>query len=340
MECPDPLAESFVNVSPYNHSNNNPINFTDPTGLAPVFQNGGWDEYNGVPDWVKNGLTAYDRDIRNGFEYNQYENRKYGWESYNGKIGGFNASLKSVGVNHVFLPIVEVSGFSNFSSFLKNVENIATLAYTAYENGAKFDTYTNPSSGHLYGKNPYGAYMGPENANEAEVFGDLLGLTQIPIAAQLGDAISLIANIYKGSGSGIAMSAVAFFPFGSQLKLATKTVGSGAQYSVAFEMKLASNLYPGGSYRAHFQAANTSLSNAMASDAVFANSMSKLGISIPRSSSGSILGKSPTNWGWHHDINAGVMQLVPKAQHPSIPSGIFWNTMHPGGKGGMSIWNK
>lgn len=78
----------------------------------------------------------------------------------------------------------------------------------------------------------------------------------------------------------------------------------------------------------------------MASDAVFANSMSKLGISIPRSSSGSILGKSPTNWGWHHDINAGVMQLVPKAQHPSIPSGIFWNTMHPGGKGGMSIWNK
>ena len=239
---PDPLAESFVNVSPYNHSNNNPINFTDPTGLAPVFQNGGWDEYNGVPDWVKNGLTAYDRDIRNGFEYNQYENRKYGWESYNGKIGGFNASLKSVGVNHVFLPIVEVSGFSNFSSFLKNVENIATLAYTAYENGAKFDTYTNPSSGHLYGKNPYGAYLGPENANEWETFGDVLGSTEIPIAAQLGDAISLSANIYKGSGSGIAMSAAAFFPFGSQLKLGAKAgfgsmmeAGEAARYAKYWE---------------------------------------------------------------------------------------------------------
>lgn len=32
------------------------------------------------------------------------------------------------------------------------------------------------------------------------------------------------------------------------------------------------------------------------------------------------------------------MQLVPKSQHPSIPGGIFWNTMHPGGKGGMSNW--
>ncbi|WP_394345008.1 hypothetical protein [Chryseobacterium taihuense] len=32
------------------------------------------------------------------------------------------------------------------------------------------------------------------------------------------------------------------------------------------------------------------------------------------------------------------MQLVPKRQHSNIPGGIFWNTLHPGGKGGMSIW--
>lgn len=76
----------------------------------------------------------------------------------------------------------------------------------------------------------------------------------------------------------------------------------------------------------------------MASDAAFSSSMSKLGISIPRSSTGSILGKSPTNWVWHHDINTGVMQLVPKTQHTF--GSPFWNTMHPGGVGGMSIWGR
>ncbi|WP_018475464.1 HNH endonuclease [Echinicola pacifica] len=120
----------------------------------------------------------------------------------------------------------------------------------------------------------------------------------------------------------------------------SKILPSGEFYSVTFESNLPTNLYPGGNYRAHFQAANTSLSNALSSDATFANSMTKLGISVPRSSTGSILGKSPRNWVWHHDVNAGVMQLVPKFQHPSIPGGKFWNTMHPDGKGGMSIWNK
>jgi hypothetical protein len=114
---------------------------------------------------------------------------------------------------------------------------------------------------------------------------------------------------------------------------------TGAHYSVAFETKLATNLYPGKSYYMHFKAANTALSNAMASDADFANSMSKLGISIPYASRGRIiLGNSPANWVWHHDVGAGVIQLVPKAQHTT--GSIFWNTMHPGGVGGMSIWGR
>lgn len=112
----------------------------------------------------------------------------------------------------------------------------------------------------------------------------------------------------------------------------------GAQCSVAFETKLASNLYPGKGYYSHFKSANTSLSNAMASDAAFSGSMSKLGISITRSATGNILGKSPANWVWHHDVGAGVMQLVPKAQHTT--GSMFWNTIHPGGVGGMSIWGR
>lgn len=131
--------------------------------------------------------------------------------------------------------------------------------------------------------------------------------------------------------------AIPLFRFGRGVG-AAKAAPSGAQYSVAFEMKLANNLYPGKGYFTHFKAANTSLSSAMISDATFANSMSRLGISIPRSSTGAILGKSPAGWVWHHDVGAGVMQLVPKVQHTT--GSIFWNTLHPGGAGGMSIWGR
>ncbi|UZT98210.1 HNH endonuclease [Chryseobacterium fluminis] len=105
-------------------------------------------------------------------------------------------------------------------------------------------------------------------------------------------------------------------------------------------MKLENDLLKRG-YYTHFKSANTSLANAIASDAKFAAGISDLGIKIPTSATGNILGKSPTNWVWHHDIGEGVMQLVPKSQHPSIPGGSFWKIMHPNnGKGGMSIWGK
>jgi hypothetical protein len=76
----------------------------------------------------------------------------------------------------------------------------------------------------------------------------------------------------------------------------------------------------------------------MATDTTFASNMSELGVNIPRSSTGAIRGLSPVNWVWHHDIEAGVMQLVPKIQH-TITS-PFWETLHPGGIGGFAIWGK
>ena len=44
----DPLAEQFLNFSPYNYTMNNPINMVDPDGRAPESKN----------DWVKNLLTC------------------------------------------------------------------------------------------------------------------------------------------------------------------------------------------------------------------------------------------------------------------------------------------
>ncbi len=117
---------------------------------------------------------------------------------------------------------------------------------------------------------------------------------------------------------------------------AVENIGpTGRFYSVAFEMELAEGSYPGVSRYMHFKEANIALESAMASNPA----LEELGIVVPKNpNTGSILGKSPLNWVWHHDIEKGILQLVPKSQHPSIPGGIFWETMHPDGIGGYSIW--
>jgi len=113
-----------------------------------------------------------------------------------------------------------------------------------------------------------------------------------------------------------------------------KTAASGMFYSVAYEMKLSTNLYPGGAYYQHFKAANKSLFSDMDS-----RTMSRLNINFQTGNKGNILwGRSPHNWVWHHDIETGVMQLVPKSQHTT--GSIFWKTLHPDGVGGMNLWNK
>jgi len=113
-------------------------------------------------------------------------------------------------------------------------------------------------------------------------------------------------------------------------------VANGKFYSVAFETEISSGLYPNKGSYSHFKAANTALSDAIVSDEAFANSMNKLGISVPRTNAGTISGGKIQNWVWHHSTEPGFMQLVPQVQHTN--GSIFWNTLHPEGRGGMSIW--
>jgi A nuclease of the HNH/ENDO VII superfamily with conserved WHH len=106
-------------------------------------------------------------------------------------------------------------------------------------------------------------------------------------------------------------------------------LGSGRAYSVAFETTL--DEAGVGTRAAHFKAANIALSESLSGEA-----MEELGISVPRSNAGTILGESPSDWTWHHvPDQPGVMQLVPRAMH----RGSIWQPLlHPGGIGGFKLW--
>jgi hypothetical protein len=111
---------------------------------------------------------------------------------------------------------------------------------------------------------------------------------------------------------------------------------NGNAYSVAFETRLSVNSYP--SRARHFQEANLALLKSMEESTQFSQMVQKLGINLERSPTGLAPRTPPVGWTWHHATESGVMQLVPRTQH--TPGSIFWDTLHPGGQGGYSIWGQ
>ncbi|TLX24657.1 RHS repeat-associated core domain-containing protein [Chryseobacterium indologenes] len=162
--------------------------------------------------------------------------------------------------------------------------------------------------------------------------GDMLGFSDL-----LGIIFSNMKSENREAALGLAALAI-ITTKGKAAPGIIKAETKNTYYSVAFEMKLSKDSYPGIYRGGHFREANKALEATMKSDAKFAASMEELGIVLPRSAAGSIEGKSPKNWMWHHHVDDGIMQLVPKPQHTVGSS--FWSTMHPGNKGGFAIWGK
>jgi hypothetical protein len=110
---------------------------------------------------------------------------------------------------------------------------------------------------------------------------------------------------------------------------------TGDAYSVAYQMQLDSAVL-GTSRSVQFNRANAALDAALQSDPVFASQMEQLIPGVADSVS-SVGGRAtPSDYIWHHSTDTGIMQLVPEAQHTT--GSIFWDTLHPGGRGGYSIW--
>ncbi|MBX2916854.1 MAG: HNH endonuclease [Cyclobacteriaceae bacterium] len=366
MNGVDPMATKYASLSPYNFSFNDPVTFTDPSGADPhqdwlaeqAAMQEWFDRTNPLPMDPGGGVggAAYYNSMMGGYGvagmgwnpnfsvlntfYPHFGNS--GQPTYccsytltdptqisifiNAVNAGGSVTLNSQGFwthaegQYVNTRTGEVLGDFEQNTFYEYADGVWQMAGTRDKSNWKPSVFDRAPSGldtyvPIWGSGRQAAFWFGEGDVSRGVLYTALAVSDVFLVKA---AVTALARV--------------------GVTAATKGVASGAQYSVAYEMKLSTKLYPGGSYRAHFQAANKSLNTAMASDAIFAKSMSRLGVSIPHSSTGSILGKSPANWVWHHDVGAGVMQLVPKSQHTT--GSIFWNTLHPGGVGGMSIWNK
>ncbi|MEZ2329936.1 HNH endonuclease [Mesorhizobium sp. RCC_202] len=113
---------------------------------------------------------------------------------------------------------------------------------------------------------------------------------------------------------------------------------TGQFYSVVFETKLDSGLYPSLSRPRHFQAANEALLVLMEREPDFAKILQEAGINLQRTKRGLVPRRAPPGYTWHHAPEPGVMQLVPRYQHD--PGTIFQKALHPNRRGGFSLWGK
>ena len=118
--------------------------------------------------------------------------------------------------------------------------------------------------------------------------------------------------------------------------------GNRGIYSVAYEVELPSDMYPGVSDARHFQEANRQLHNVFKADPEFAQQMETLypGIieGVKPGNRGAYPRRAPTkDVTWHHEATRkGILQLIPIEQHTA--KGNIQSILHPQGKGGMENW--
>jgi hypothetical protein len=206
----------------------------------------------------------------------------------------------------VLFGVVGCLGLGGVKGMLGSIKGLALFGKTASKAGgmAKFLKTAAVAGGKSFASGAKAAFSGLKTA-----------FTKIK---NLGSALKSLSRRFKQ----------AIFP-----------VKSESSYPVYYEMTLNREDWRC-SRSIHFNRANKSLDNAMKRGPALAAKINK--ISPGASSRVSEVGgrKTPEGMTWHHAHpdtvggRVGVMQLVKTEDHRTA----LWSAMHPGNKGGYSIW--
>ncbi len=183
-----------------------------------------------------------------------------------------------------------------------------------------------------------------QNGTLPYFFGDRLGhgAATATQAAVTDGLVKFAGPALRSGAQGLAKGAVRA---ADTAKLHAQVVGDliargadGQYYTVAHEVHLDPKSYPGVDRSLHNREANEALLNQIQLYPDFAGMMQNLGINVGRTPTGLAPTKSPPSWTWHHDLEPGALQLVPRVEH--MWGSLFQKVLHPGGKGGFHLWGK
>jgi RHS repeat-associated protein len=352
----DPISEKYYSLTPYQYSSNDPIANIDIDGLEGGSSISGWILNSaGLGNHIGSDGMAFAKqtltNLAKGY-YNEileplliYGAFELGGLAVDGmyvaarsaRLSIFSKAVERLEAQSLTISAREATYSFEEANFLKIVRNEEMSAGYA---AARFAQATSKEAKIAFVQDSWAAWNGevafPEFVQARAAHAQLTQDQQIAGAIRQNAQIRAQGQaVYENGLQLIKRSNEGIANFSLEMRNYGRTpTPDGSKYSVAFETEISNQYYP--AYRGkQFQAANEALQKAMASDPVFATSMSDLGITIPEN-----IYRSPANWTWHHDTNVGIMQLVPGSQHTK--GGIYWDAMHtgPNSGGGYAIWGR
>jgi hypothetical protein len=136
-------------------------------------------------------------------------------------------------------------------------------------------------------------------------------------------------TVGRGLGTGVVAGLGAGLGGGTPASVAKRG------YSVAAEVRLPVSAWGRGP-GVHENVANAMLHDMLLTNPGYRDIMEELIPGVTESVSSTGGRATPADWIWHHELESGLMRLVPEEQHTS--GSIYWRALHPEGYGGYASW--
>jgi RHS repeat-associated protein len=338
---PDPMHQ---HMSPYAASVS-PVNSTDPNGLwddAEVCGDDGSGDWWGGNNWSRNFVDA----SGNAASYANLMNAKsqFNWASQlNADMQNFNHLANSSGSQNWNSTNSSIAQSANTGDLSNIGSGTNSTGSSLLSNTADAQPFADALQGALYALVP-GMAQGlglPQSAGAQTSVPSGTSVDALEMGSNGGripngdDPMGAVGLVLPAAQAAVHAAGPALSALGGLFRAGEGVGDLSSVYSTAYEMRLDPADF-GKSRSVHFNRANAALDAELQANPEFASQMEELIPGVGESVSKAGGRATPSGWVWHHEIESGVMRLVPESQH--TPSSLFWNVLHPQWRGGYSIW--